>query len=182
MPSPDSTGSETSTQRSVKPSACQRAWPFLFLAYSLACLVILLDQWTKQMVERHLDYAQVIEVLPVFNLTLHYNSGAAFSFLSDAGGWQRWFFSGIAVAVSVVLLVWIYRIASKQRLLTVALSLILGGAVGNLIDRLYLGHVVDFLSFHWGPHYFPAFNIADAAISIGAVLMIVDMLIHPEHS
>lgn len=177
MPSPDSSDSPAASC-----GANQRVWPCVFLAYSVASLVILLDQWSKQMVERHLDYAQVIEVLPFFNLTLHYNSGAAFSFLSDAGGWQRWFFSGIAITVSAVLLVWIYRIASQQRLLAIALSLILGGAVGNLIDRLHLGHVVDFLSFHWGPHYFPAFNIADAAISIGAVLMILDMLIHPEHS
>jgi signal peptidase II len=111
-----------------------------------------------------------------FNLTLQYNTGAAFSFLSDAGGWQRYFFTGVAVLISAVLVVWLYRMPRQQRLLALALALILGGALGNVWDRLVLGHVVDFISVHYGGRYFPAFNLADSAISLGAALMIFDSL------
>lgn len=149
-------------------------------ALGLAVLVVVLDQWTKQLASTLLSYGQPVPVLPVFDLTLLHNRGAAFSFLSDAGGWQRWFFAVIAAVVSVVLAIWLWRLDRVQRLLSVALALILGGAVGNLWDRLVLGHVVDFISLHWDGRYFPAFNLADSAITLGAGLMLLDMLLHPE--
>lgn len=144
--------------------------------YILAALVVLLDQYTKVQAEAHLDYARPVEVFSWFNLTLHYNTGAAFSFLSDAGGWQRYFFSGVAALISVVLIAWLYVMPREQKLLALALALILGGALGNLWDRLVLGHVVDFISVHYAGNYFPTFNVADAAISVGAALMIYDSL------
>lgn len=144
--------------------------------YGLAVLVILLDQYTKVLAESALDYGRPVEVFSWFNLTLQYNTGAAFSFLSDAGGWQRYFFSGVAVVISVVLVVWLYRMPRGQKLLALALALILGGALGNVWDRIMLGHVVDFISIHYAGRYFPAFNIADSAISVGAACMIFDSL------
>ena len=113
-----------------------------------------------------------------FNLTLLHNTGAAFSFLGDAGGWQRYFFSVIASILSAGLVVWIYLLPTQQRLMLLSLSLILGGAIGNLWDRITLGYVVDFVSVHWQNRYFPAFNVADAAISVGAVFMLFDGFIH----
>ena len=110
-------------------------------------------------------------VLPVFNLTLHYNSGAAFSFLSDAGGWQRWFFIVVSLGVSLALMVWMALIKNQQKLLTFSLCMILAGAVGNLVDRVALGYVVDFISLHWSNYYFPAFNWADTCITVGAASM-----------
>lgn len=147
----------------------------------MALVVIVIDQWTKSLASSQLQYGVPVEILPVFNLTLQHNLGAAFSFLSDAGGWQRWFFTAISAVVSVVLAVWIFRLNDNQRLLALSLALILGGAIGNLIDRVLLGYVVDFISVHYQQRFFPAFNIADSAISVGAVLMIVDMFIHPEN-
>ncbi len=144
--------------------------------YGLALLVVVLDQYTKGLAESALEYGRPVEVFSWFNLTLQYNKGAAFSFLSDAGGWQRYFFSVVAVVISAVLVVWLYRMPRQQRLLALALALILGGALGNVWDRLVLGHVVDFISVHYGGYYFPAFNIADSAISVGAALMIFDSL------
>ncbi len=116
-------------------------------------------------------------VFVVFPLPLPYNSGAAFSFLADAGGWQRWFFTAIAVGASVMILIWLARLTAAEKLQGVALSLILAGALGNFYDRLVLGHVVDFLDFYWGDYHFPAFNIADTAITIGAGLILLDMLL-----
>ncbi len=127
------------------------------------------------MASNQLQYARPVEILPVLNFTLLHNPGAAFSFLSDAGGWQRWFFTVVSAAVSAVLLVWLLRLQRSEKLLALSLALILGGAIGNLYDRVSLGYVVDFISFHYSGWYFPAFNIADSAISVGAVLMIVDM-------
>ena len=144
--------------------------------YAVAVLVIVLDQYTKLLAESDLDYGRPVEVFSWFNLTLQYNTGAAFSFLSDAGGWQRYFFSGVALLISVALVIWLYTMPRSDKLLAAALALILGGALGNLWDRLVLGHVVDFISVHYGGYYFPAFNIADAAISVGAALMIFDSL------
>ncbi len=106
-------------------------------------------------------------------MTLVFNKGAAFSFLSDAGGWQRWFFTGLSSLVSVALLVWLLRLKSDERLTAVSLALILGGALGNLIDRIRLGQVVDFLDFHWQQSHWPAFNLADSAITVGVVLMLL---------
>ncbi|MCP5148039.1 MAG: lipoprotein signal peptidase [Pseudomonadales bacterium] len=144
--------------------------------YALAVLVIVLDQYTKLLAESGLDYGRPVEVFSWFNLTLQYNTGAAFSFLSDAGGWQRYFFSAVALLISVALVIWLYTMPRADKLLAAALALILGGALGNLWDRLVLGHVVDFISVHYGGYYFPAFNLADAAISVGAALMIFDSL------
>jgi len=147
--------------------------------YTLALVIIVLDQVTKGMAEHYLEYARPVVLASWFNLTLQYNPGAAFSFLSDAGGWQRYFFSGIAVVISAVLVVWLYRLPTTQRLLPLSLALILGGAIGNLWDRVALGHVVDFISVHYGGYFFPAFNIADSAITVGAVLMILDSILAP---
>jgi signal peptidase II len=142
--------------------------------YGLALLVVVLDQGSKALALSALDYARPIPVLSWFNLTLHYNEGAAFSFLSTAGGWQRWFFTALALVVSGVLVAWLWRLPATQRLLGVALALVLGGALGNAIDRVLLGHVVDFISVHYAGRYFPTFNLADSAISVGAVLLLLD--------
>ncbi len=142
----------------------------------LSLLVLLLDQATKQWAEATLSAYQPSTLLPFFDLTLMYNKGAAFSFLSDQGGWQRWFFIILALGVSAVLAGWIWRLKPAEKTIAVALSLIVGGAIGNVIDRLLFGHVIDFLHFHYQEYYWPAFNIADAAITVGVALMIFDAL------
>lgn len=144
--------------------------------YLLALVVIGLDQWSKTVAVAHLSYGQPVMVTSFFDWTLLHNRGAAFSFLSDAGGWQRWFFTAIAVGMSVVITVWLYRIARHRWLESMALGFVLGGALGNLYDRLTLGYVVDFISVHYQGKYFPAFNLADSAICFGAFLLIVHML------
>ncbi|MEX0622713.1 MAG: signal peptidase II, partial [Saccharospirillum sp.] len=131
----------------------------------IAAMVVALDLWTKSLATQMLQYGRPVEILPVLDFTLLHNRGAAFSFLSSAGGWQRWVFTIIALAVSAVLLVWTLQLKPQERWLSVTLPLILGGALGNLYDRLTLGYVVDFVHFHWQGSYFPAFNIADAAIT-----------------
>jgi len=139
----------------------------------LALVVIVVDQVTKVGFDNLLAYGERIRVLPFFDFILLYNRGAAFSFLAGADGWQRWFFTLLGV-VAVPLLIWLIRRHRDQRLFCASLALILGGAVGNVIDRILYGHVVDFLLFYWNDWYFPAFNIADTAITAGAVLMIYD--------
>lgn len=139
----------------------------------LSVLVIILDQISKAWITQHFAYGESLYVLSVFNLVLVHNTGAAFSFLNDAGGMQRWLFSVIAVVASVWI-IWLLRKHAGQTLFAMALSLILGGALGNLIDRITYGYVVDFLSFHWNEHYFPAFNLADSAITCGAFILIFD--------
>lgn len=146
----------------------------------IALLIIALDQWTKSLATAHLVYNQPVPLLPVFDLTLRHNTGAAFSMFADAGGWQRWMLGGISCVVSVLLLVWMGRLRAEEKLLLLSLATILGGAVGNLWDRIQLGYVVDFISVHYQGHYFPAFNIADSAITIGAGLMILDMFLNRE--
>ncbi|MBI4755372.1 MAG: lipoprotein signal peptidase [Betaproteobacteria bacterium] len=141
----------------------------------LAVLVVLLDQASKLWIAALLPYGRSIRVGPILDLVLVYNPGAAFSFLSDAGGWQRWFFIVLAAGVSVWIVALIRRHA-REFLLPLALSLILGGAVGNLIDRVVVGAVVDFLYFHLGSHYWPAFNVADSAITVGVALMLWQQL------
>ncbi len=154
------------------------------LGYYLTSLVILvLDQFLKGWVSTILPLCQAgqcesLELLPVFKLTLLHNYGAAFSFLNDAGGWQRWFLIIISSLVSGLVCVWLWRTDRQQWLTAVALVMILGGALGNLVDRASTGYVVDFFVLHYEDWYFPAFNIADAAISIGAGLLILDMLLH----
>ena len=134
---------------------------------ALAALVLVLDQASKLAVLRLIEPYQTIPVMPGFNLTLAFNRGASFSFLADAGGWQRWLFSGISVAASVVIVVLLRRTAPGDRLNASGLSLVLGGAVGNLIDRLWLGHVVDFLDVYYGAWHWPAFNVADRDGAVG---------------
>jgi len=142
--------------------------------YGLAVVVILLDHYTKGLASSELSYGRPVEVFSWFNLTLQHNTGAAFSFLNDAGGWQRYFFTIVASAISLGLAIWLYLMSRCDRLLALSLGLILGGALGNLWDRVELGYVVDFISVHYGGRYFPAFNIADSAISVGAALMLLD--------
>lgn len=146
----------------------------------VAFFIVLLDQWSKSSASTQLEYGYAFEISPLLNFTLMHNEGAAFSFLNDAGGWQRWFFVGISLVVSIVITIWLARLKPSERLLAISLSLILGGAVGNLWDRAVLGYVIDFISVHYQTYYFPTFNIADSAISIGAGLMILDMFVNPE--
>ncbi|MFI8482559.1 signal peptidase II [Pseudomonas sp. NPDC078700] len=143
----------------------------------LTLLVFVLDQASKFYFDNTLSMYQQIVVIPdYFSWTLAYNKGAAFSFLAAESGWQRWFFAAIAIAVSVVLVVWLKRLKADETLLAVALSLVLGGAIGNLVDRIVLGHVVDFILVHWQNQWrFPAFNLADSAITLGAILLGLDM-------
>ncbi|WP_421846798.1 signal peptidase II [Marinomonas sp.] len=146
--------------------------------WALALILFVLDWVTKQAVVSNLFYGQEIAVFPFFDLTLRYNTGAAFSFLAQAGGWQRWFFSLIALAVVVGISWRLVKIAESNRLEALALTFVLGGAVGNLYDRLVYGHVVDFLQFHWQQSwYFPAFNLADSAITIGVILMLLESFV-----
>lgn len=143
----------------------------------LSLLVFVLDQASKLYFDNSLSMYQQIVIIPdYFSWTLAYNTGAAFSFLADAGGWQRWFFAAIAVVVSVVLVIWLKRLKAYETWLAVALALVLGGALGNVFDRVVYGHVVDFILVHWQNRwYFPAFNVADMAISCGAALLVLDM-------
>lgn len=145
--------------------------------YWLSVLVIVLDQFTKYLAETLLEFHEPIPVLPSFNLMLTYNTGAAFSFLADAGGWQRWFFLGLGTMVSVGLIVWLWRLKPADQRLAAALALILGGAAGNLIDRAWLGQVIDFIQLYYDRWYWPAFNVADSAITVGAALLVVDSLL-----
>ncbi|WP_183326714.1 signal peptidase II [Halomonas cerina] len=138
----------------------------------LAAAVIALDLATKYAASAWLAYARPVEVLPFFNLTLLHNTGAAFSFLAGHPGWQRWLFAAIAVGASIGLTVWMRRLKRDETLLAVSLALIIGGALGNLYDRLVHGYVVDFLSFHVAGWYYPAFNIADIGITLGAIGLI----------
>jgi len=143
----------------------------------LSLLVLVIDQVSKAHFEGKLEMFQQIVVIPdLFSWTLAYNTGAAFSFLADSGGWQRWLFALIAVVVSAVLVVWLKRLGRDDTWLAVALALVLGGALGNLYDRIALGHVIDFILVHWqNRHYFPAFNFADSAITVGAIMLALDM-------
>ncbi|MBW6390309.1 MULTISPECIES: signal peptidase II [Halomonadaceae] len=138
----------------------------------LAAAVVLLDLGTKAVMSSLLSYGQPVEVLPFFNLTLLHNTGAAFSFLADHPGWQRWFFAAIAVGASIALTVWMSRLKADEKLLAASLALVIGGALGNLYDRLVHGYVVDFLSFHVAGWYYPAFNVADIGITLGAIGLI----------
>lgn len=141
----------------------------------LSIIVIVLDLATKALASAELQYATPVPVLPFFNLTLLHNTGAAFSFLAGASGWQRWLFIALAISVSLMLILWLARLRNDERWLAVALSLVLGGAVGNLYDRVVHGYVVDFLHFYWGNYHFPAFNLADSAITIGAFMIAIDV-------
>lgn len=145
----------------------------------LSLLVFVLDQASKLYFEGTLRLYQQIEIVPgLFSWTLAYNTGAAFSFLAGESGWQRWLFALIAIAVSGVLVVWLKRLQAAETWLAVALTLVLGGAVGNLFDRVAYGHVIDFILVHWQDRwFFPAFNLADSAITVGAIMLALDMFI-----
>jgi signal peptidase II len=152
-------------------SAAGSGWRWL----PLAALMVALDQASKAWIVSHIAYGGIRTLLPVLDITLRYNRGAAWSMLDSASGWQRWLFSGLALVVGLGLLVWLRRINGRtQKLLALSLSLILAGALGNLIDRLRSGQVVDFILAHWHAAQFPAFNVADSAITVGAALMLLD--------
>jgi len=140
----------------------------------LSLLAVILDQVSKLVVVSSMQLYQSIPITSFFKLTYVRNTGAAFSFLSDAGGWQRWFFAGLAIIISMVIAVWLTRLKQHETVLAVALSLVLGGAIGNLIDRLAYGYVIDFLDVYYGSWHWPAFNIADSAITLGVVLMLLE--------
>ncbi len=144
---------------------------------SLSLIILILDQITKTWVSTHLSFNQPVNILPYFDLRLLHNPGAAWSFLADQGGWQRWFLSLLAIIVSIVIMVWLTRLDSKQRWLACGLALILGGALGNVMDRIIFGYVVDFIDIYYQGWHWPAFNIADIGISIGAVMLLIDAII-----
>jgi len=148
----------------------------------LSLLALVLDQGSKLAIAGSMKLYESIQIMPFFKLTYVHNTGAAFSFLSEAGGWQRWFFAGLALMISVVIAVWLTRLKKHETLLAVALALVLGGAVGNLIDRLAYGYVIDFLDVYYESWHWPAFNIADSAITLGVVLMLAESfgLVHPK--
>jgi signal peptidase II len=141
-----------------------------------SALVIVLDQATKLWIVAVFDEWEVLVVWPVFNLTLVYNTGAAFSLLADAGGWQRAFFIAVATLVTLIMAVWLSRLRPDERLTGWGLALVIGGAIGNLIDRLRIGKVIDFLQWHWQEWYWPSFNLADSAITVGVALLLIDGL------
>jgi len=145
----------------------------------LTFLVLVIDQGSKQWVANSMELFDSIALLPIFSITYVHNPGAAFSFLADQGGWQRWFFTLIALAASVVFAVWLAKTSKDKQVLSIALALMLSGAVGNLIDRVLFGYVIDFIDFHWAGYTFPAFNIADSSIFIGAALMVLDSMRNP---
>ncbi len=150
----------------------------------LSALVVVLDQGSKHLASAFLEFQQPVPVVPHVYLTLLHNTGAAFSFLSDAGGWQRWFFAALALVVSTVIAIWLARLPRDSRWMPTALALVLGGAVGNLVDRVVLGYVVDFIQIYlpflpwriFNP--WPAFNVADSAITVGAVMLVIDAFRH----
>jgi signal peptidase II len=148
--------------------------PMTFFWLFVAAVVIGLDAWTKYIANTQLVMFQPVEVTAWLNWRLAHNPGAAFSLLANAGGWQRWFFTVLAVGVSVFLLSWLFKLERHQRLLPLALSLVLGGAIGNVIDRLVHGYVIDFIDVHVAGYHWPSFNIADSAITCGIILLLID--------
>lgn len=142
----------------------------------LTAVLVVLDQWSKAVITSRFDLYETLRVWPVFNLTLAHNTGVAFSIFADGSGWQRWVFSLLALGVSAILVSWLRTLPRQAQLTALSLSLVLSGAVGNMIDRVRFGYVVDFLQWHWDGHYFPAFNVADAAITVGAVLLVLESL------
>lgn len=156
---------------SPPPEAAQRpAWRWLLVSL----MVIVLDRWTKQLVTARFELFDRLPVLPHFDLTRMHNTGAAFSFLANASGWQNWFFAGVALAVSALILWWLYQQPAGRVVAPLGLSLVLGGALGNLWDRLAQGYVVDFVLLYYDRWSFPAFNVADAAITAGVALLLLD--------
>jgi signal peptidase II len=158
------------TRRSAAPAA-PGIWPWL----GLSLAIVLIDQFTKRLILGYYNYGDANYVTGFFNVVRAHNTGAAFSFLADAAGWQRWLFTGIGVAAALFI-VWMLKSHAGQKLFSFAMAAILGGAIGNVLDRMMHGYVVDFLDFHWAGQHFPAFNVADSAITVGAVCLILDEL------
>ena len=142
----------------------------------LSAIIVALDQATKFLVARFFDLYERVEVLPILDFTYVRNTGAAFSMLAGASGWQRWLFIGLGATMSAVLAVWLWRLPRGKRMIAISLALILGGAIGNVLDRIMHGFVIDFIHAHWHGAYFPAFNVADSAITLGAICLILDEL------
>jgi signal peptidase II len=138
--------------------------------------MIVLDQLTKYLVMQHISYGQVTAIIPSLNLTQTHNVGAAFSFLSSASGWQRWFFMGIASVISLFLIRWLYQLPTKHHGTALGISLVIGGALGNLCDRIIHGYVIDFIQVYYRHWYWPDFNVADSAICVGAVIIIFSLM------
>lgn len=145
--------------------------------YILSAFVVLADQLTKNIVTENFLYGENLNVFSGVNLILIHNAGAAFSFLSDAGGWQRWLFLLISLIVSIILAAWLYRLKKTQFFMSLSLSLILGGAIGNLIDRIFLGYIIDFIDIFYKSYHWPVFNIADASITLGVAIFIINNLV-----
>jgi signal peptidase II len=152
----------------IKQSSLQWLW--------LSIVIVIVDQFTKYLATKHLIYQQAIEIISGLNLTLVYNTGAAFSFLSEAGGWQRWFFVVLTSAVSLGLIYWLSTLPKQRIWLAAALALVLGGAIGNLWDRIMLGYVIDFIDVYYAQWHWPAFNVADSSICVGAGMLIIDAI------
>ena len=145
---------------------------------SISAIVVALDLYTKHLIQRAFEYGEHLTVTPFFDLVRYHNEGAAFSFLADAGGWQKWFFSGVSM-IAVLAITYLLKKHQHQKLFCLGLALVLGGAIGNLYDRLTLGYVVDFLSFHVNGWFWPAFNVADSAICVGVALLLIDSFKKP---
>ena len=143
----------------------------------LSALVVVADQLSKAYISKHFLEFEFVQILPVLDITRMHNVGAAFSFLASASGWQRWVFIGLACVVSIGIIIWLLKLPrGSHALLTAGLALVLGGALGNVTDRIRLGYVIDFIHFHWDRAYFPAFNVADSAITVGAACLLLDAL------
>lgn len=146
--------------------------------FSISALVIALDLYTKYLIEAAFQFGEQLKITAFFDLVRYHNQGAAFGFLNDAGGWQKWFFTAISITAAVVI-TYLIKKHSEQKLFCFGLALVLGGALGNLYDRVTLGYVVDFLNFHWNDYAFPAFNVADSAISVGVTILLLDSFKRP---
>jgi signal peptidase II len=142
----------------------------------LALIILVLDQLSKYYIQQQLDFNHPLDLLPWFNFRLLHNTGGAFSFLSTASGWQRWFLSGIALGLIMALCFWLFSLSAKARLKAMGLSLVIGGALGNLLDRVYYGYVIDFIELHYQNWSWPVFNLADSAITLGAFIIMLTML------
>lgn len=150
----------------------------VFKWLSISAIVVALDLYTKHLVQNAFEYGEHLTITSFFDLVRYHNEGAAFSFLADAGGWQKWFFSGISI-VAIVVITYLLKKHQTQKLFCLGLALVLGGAIGNLYDRLTLGYVVDFLLFHYQTYAWPAFNVADSAICVGVALLLIDSFKKP---
>lgn len=146
--------------------------------FSISAVIVALDLYTKHLIEAAFQFGEQLKITSFFDLVRYHNQGAAFGFLNDADGWQKWFFAGISIIAAIVI-TYLIKKSPSQKLFCFGLALVLGGALGNLYDRITLGYVVDFLNFHWNEYAFPAFNVADSAISVGVALLLLDSFKRP---